>query len=252
MTVTMLWAVKGGSGTTVTAAALALKDPRDTLLVDLAGELPTALGLPEPSSDGITDWLATDTPAATLDLLAVDVNRTTRLLPRGHTNLDPHSQRWAEFATWAAARPAVVIDAGTTEPPPALLDNARGLLVTRPCYLALRRAVQTTWRPDAVILVTEPGRALKAPDVERALGVPVVAQISIDPAVARAVDAGLLAARVPTALRNAVGPLNSTSTPPRLDEAAQTATGDAAAHLVNAWRQHDPGTTPEPPPLDIA
>ena len=47
------------------------------------------------------------------------------------------------------------------------------------------------------MLVAEPGRALRVPDIERAIGVPVVATISHDPAVARAVDAGLLAARLP-------------------------------------------------------
>ena len=57
------------------------------------------------------------------------------------------------------------------------------------------------WRPDGVVLVAEPGRALRVPDIERTLGVPVVATISHDPAVARAVDAGLLAARLPRVLQ---------------------------------------------------
>jgi hypothetical protein len=37
-------------------------------------------------------------------------------------------------------------------------------------------------------------------DVESVVGAPVIAEISLDPAVARAVDAGLLAGRVPTLL----------------------------------------------------
>ena len=78
--------------------------------------------------------------------------------------------------------------------------SGAALLVTRACYLALRRAVATPWRPDGVVLVAEPGRALHGPDIERAVGVPVVATISHDPAVARAVDAGLLAARLPRML----------------------------------------------------
>jgi hypothetical protein len=52
-------------------------------------------------------------------------------------------------------------------------------------------------RPTGIVLVTEPGRALGARDVERAIGAPVVAEVPYDPAVARAVDAGLLATRLP-------------------------------------------------------
>ena len=45
------------------------------------------------------------------------------------------------------------------------------------------------------MLVSEPGRSLRAADVERSVGAPVVATVSLDVAVARAVDAGLLDAR---------------------------------------------------------
>jgi hypothetical protein len=48
--------------------------------------------------------------------------------------------------------------------------------------------------------VREPGRALTRRDVEEVLGVPVRAEVDVDPAVARAVDAGLLASRLPRAL----------------------------------------------------
>ena len=48
------------------------------------------------------------------------------------------------------------------------------------------------------ILVDEPGHALSVRDIEHALGVPVVAVVSFDPAIARAVDAGLLAEPAPT------------------------------------------------------
>ena len=54
------------------------------------------------------------------------------------------------------------------------------------------------------MLVAEPGRALGAADVARAVGVPVIATVSLDPAVARAVDAGLLAARLPRTLQREV------------------------------------------------
>ena len=76
----------------------------------------------------------------------------------------------------------------------------RSLLVLRPCYLALRRAVSFEVRPTGVVLVAEAGRAITAPDVEDALGVPVVAEVLVTDAIARAVDAGLLASRLPRSL----------------------------------------------------
>jgi hypothetical protein len=96
----------------------------------------------------------------------------------------------------------VYVDAGTGAPPPALLDgDVRSLLVTRACYISLQRAVSAGCRPDGVVLVTEPGRSLRAPDVASTTGAPVVASVSVDVAVARAVDAGLLASRVPRLLQ---------------------------------------------------
>ena len=51
-----------------------------------------------------------------------------------------------------------------------------------------------------MVLLTEPGRSLTRVDVEDCVGAPVVAEVSVDPAVARAVDAGLLASRLPRGL----------------------------------------------------
>jgi hypothetical protein len=51
-----------------------------------------------------------------------------------------------------------------------------------------------------VVLINEPGRALGRKDIESVLGIPVVADVLIDPNVARAVDAGLLAGRLPRTL----------------------------------------------------
>jgi hypothetical protein len=200
--VTVCWAAKGGSGTTVVAATLALASPTNALLIDLDGELPAVLGLPEPAGQGIADWLASDAPPDAVADLAVAVNRTTQLVPRGALSVDRASPRWSELGAWLADRPyAVVVDAASGDPPNPLGGVGRTLLVTRACYLALRRAVATPWRPDGVVLVAEPGRALRGPDIERAIGVPVVATVSHDPVIARAVDAGLLAARLPRLLQ---------------------------------------------------
>ncbi|HEY8545363.1 MAG TPA: hypothetical protein VIL36_09965 [Acidimicrobiales bacterium] len=82
---------------------------------------------------------------------------------------------------------------------------APSLLVTRPCFLALQRFHHVRPRPSGVVVVREPGRSLDRHDVERALGVPVVAEVEIDPAVARAVDAGLLdVSRLPRSLFQAL------------------------------------------------
>lgn len=204
----LCWSAKGGSGTTVVAASLALvlSHRRPTVLVDLAADAPAALGVAEPSGPGVADWLASpaaDAPA--LWRLAIPVAEGLQLLPRGHQPaLGP---RWAELAeVLHEFDGTVVVDAGTGVPPAALAEvAAHSLLVTRPCYLALRRAVGCGVQPTGVVLVAEPGRALSARDVERAVGAPVVSEVQYDPAVARAVDAGLLAARLPRTLAHQLG-----------------------------------------------
>jgi len=207
--VTLCWAAKGGSGTTVVATSMALASSRPSLLVDLDGEIPAVLGLTEPLRPGVGDWLATATEASHLDDLLVDIGPTRWLLPwRSGSGLlaVPGDDRWQQLAAWlndwADERCGeVVIDAGTGTPPPPLVDGVdRALLVTRPCYLSLRRAVREPTRPTGVVLVDEPGRALRRHEVEHALGAPVDAVVAVDPAIARAVDAGLLASRLPRSL----------------------------------------------------
>ena len=75
--------------------------------------------------------------------------------------------------------------------------EGQALLVVRGCYVGIRRAIRSAARPSGLVLIREPGRALGADDVSAALGAPVVARIELDPAIARAVDAGLLLARLP-------------------------------------------------------
>jgi hypothetical protein len=126
------------------------------------------------------------------------------LLPAGQRADDrTDSERWAALAALLEddAR-FIVVDAGTGTPPPALHRAAeRRWLVTRACYLALRAAVAQATRPNGIVLVDEPGRSLRRDDVEAALGAPVVAEVLLDPAVARAVDAGLLISRLPLTFR---------------------------------------------------
>jgi hypothetical protein len=212
------WSSKGGSGTTVVAAVLAAvlaAEAGSSLLVDLGGDLPAALGLPEPTA-GITSWAP---PALGpeerrdprhLTGLEVDAGAGVRLLPRGPGELG--RQAGPALAAVLAGRDRVVVDAGVvgcsgSGAGPAL-DLAAvataSLLVIRPCFLALRRAVGAPLRGSGVVLVDEPQRVLGPADIEAALGIPVVAVVPWDPAVARRVDAGLLGSAVPRALARAL------------------------------------------------
>lgn len=203
------WSVKGGSGTTVVAASLALlagrRCPDGALLVDLAGDGPAVLGMAEPTGPGVGDWL---------DQLTADpaVLRTLEREATAHVRLLPMGTRSSAGGALLAAALAqdgrtVIVDAGVLGPGPSIdliAGATTSLLVLRPCYLALRRASLAPVRPTGIVLVTEVGRALGRRDVEAVLGAPVVAEVLADPTVARAVDAGLLAGRLPRALERSL------------------------------------------------
>jgi MinD-like ATPase involved in chromosome partitioning or flagellar assembly len=203
---TICWSVKGGSGTTVVASALAVVTARaneGAVLIDLAGDVPATLGIQEPVGPGVSEWLntSTETPAEALTYLMTDAGDTLRVLHRGNDAI-AESARTSELATFLENQSQLtVIDAGVGVPPQALREHAlHSFLVIRPCYLALRRATAVAGYADGVILLNEAGRALTRRDVESVLQVPVMAEIPVDPAVARAVDAGLLASRLPTVM----------------------------------------------------
>lgn len=210
---TICWAVKGGSGTTVVSCALALMMARrhdSSWLVDLAGDVPSALGIAEPTGPGVHDWIAAaSAPPSAFEALGAAAADGLRVVPRGAAPAAADLARWEQLGHHLSTRPSpVVIDGGTGPVPAGLVAAAEHcLLVTRPCYLALRRAAALEVAPTGVIVVHEPGRALRAQDVAAAVRAPVVAEINLDPAVARAVDAGLLAARLPRTLAVALGEL---------------------------------------------
>jgi len=198
------WSAKGGSGTTVVAVALATVLARshpEVLLVDLAGDVPAVAGMPEPHGPGVADWLAAgdEVPVDALGRLEEPAPNGVRVLPRGTAPVG--DQRGEVLAALLAtdARP-VVVDCGSVPTGARLALTAAAttsLLVLRPCYLALRRAIEFPLRPSGVVLLDEVGRAIDAADVEAALGVPVRALLPVEPAIAKSVDAGTFGSRLP-------------------------------------------------------
>lgn len=196
------WSVKGGVGTSVVAASFALllarRVPSGAVLADLAGDAPAVLGMPEPDTPGLAAWLAAgdDVPADGLARLEVAAAPRLSLLPRGSGPLAPDRATVLASLLDRGPRPVVVDCARAERVAAAVVGGAqRSVLVIRPCYLALRRAMASPLRPSEVVVVREPGRSLSRHDIESALGAPVRAEIEADPAVARAVDSGLLMAR---------------------------------------------------------
>lgn len=222
MPVITCWAVKGGSGTTVVTAGLALALARPSIVVDLAGDQAAALGLAEPAGQGLAEWFTSTAPADAVVDLAVEVDDTTSLVPTGAAPIPHDADRWDELAAWMADDERLyVVDAGTTTAPPPALTAESGdadvtgrtdLLVTRPCYLSLRRAHAARRRPDGVVVVADTSHSLGRADVARSLASPVVAEVPLDPAIARAVDAGLVAFGLPG---NLAKPLRRVALPRR-------------------------------------
>lgn len=196
---TIFMSPKGGNCTTVTAAAHAVLTAAhgNTLLIDLCGDMPATLGLPEPGGPGVNDWLGEDRSAnaEALVLLGTPVTENLLLVHRG-SQFVAGEPRWADLAAACSSLGArVVIDAGTSFVHPELRRSFGTVaMVTRPCYLSLRRATMLE-RPTGVCVVREPDRALTTADVSNVLGVPVLAEIPFNAAISRAVDAGLLGSR---------------------------------------------------------
>jgi hypothetical protein len=207
------WSTKGGAGTTVVAASLGLLLARSAsagaAVVDLAGDVPAALGLPpiDRTTPGLAGWLAAapDVPPDALARLELPVAPGLGVVPRGHGGLPPSRADLLVRLLADDRRPVVAdcgrVDGAEADAAAAVAAGAdRSLLVLRPCYLGLRRALDAPLRPSGIVLVVEEGRAITADDVEDALGVPVVARVRVTHTVARAVDAGLLAAHLPRSL----------------------------------------------------
>lgn len=245
-----LWSLKHGAGTTVAAAALALhwaqNTEEGTLLVDLCGDLPYALGIPEPDKPGISDWLAAgdDLESDVLGRLEVNVATGLQMLTRGRRPYPEDAQFDSLARQLSADHRNVIIDCGcvwthqmnwtkrnrgkgangelndlsgsdtggfkhdTGAAAQFLIEAAdHSLLVSRSCFLALRRIARSPYQPSGIILMYEDGRALVASDIADLGSCPIVLQIEVDVAVGRALDAGLLITRLPQRLDKALAKL---------------------------------------------
>lgn len=197
---TLFMSPKGGNCTTVTASAFALVSAMrgtNTLLIDLCGDIPAAIGLAEQHGPGINDWLNENNigDPQQMVMLGTPVIPGLVVLHRG-ARFVAGEPRWEALAAAISSLPHdVIIDAGTTYVPEVLTQAVSNVsMVVKPCYLSLRRASRLA-RPNNVFVIKEENRALTVKDVGNVLGVPVAAEIPYEAAISRAVDAGLLTAR---------------------------------------------------------
>lgn len=213
------WSVKGGVGTSVVAAATAIRlasEDRETTLVDLTGDQPALLGMvagAAPSEPGIGDWVAAGDGVAAdaIGRLLEDVAPGLRLLRDGTqpalvdqtADGENRRSRLVLALEMLARIGPVVVDAGLDpfELRSDLAASHRPVCVLRSCYLALNRAQRTSGPYDWVVLVEEPGRALRVRDVAAAVGASSVKRVAWDPRVARSVDAGTIVSMLPPPLR---------------------------------------------------
>ena len=208
------WSVKGGVGVTTTASALALvgagRSTEPVLLVDLTGDVPACLGVEPPQGPGVAEWLAAgeDTPPDALGRLHHPVAHGVELLARGAGAFSP-DRAGVLAQVLATSGRTVVVDAGRTDRCAVArclaAEADRSLLVSRLCAVGIGRALHLPARPTGTIVLRERGRLLGSGDLERATGTVVVADLAVDPAVGRAVDAGLVNARLPRSVRGALG-----------------------------------------------
>jgi len=210
------WSVKGGAGVSVVAAALAHRLAEcegQSLLVDLGGDQPDIVGVAAHHRAGVADWLAAGdgVPVDGLVRSEVPLAQGVSLLARGEGPLHAGERAEVLLALLGRERRPVVVDCGVplghghdgAEQLAALVaaGASRSLLVLRPCLASLRRGLAAPVRPSGLVVVIEPGRVLDAGDAAEVLATPVVAEVPVDPAIARTVDAGLLLARPPKALQ---------------------------------------------------
>ena len=217
---TILSSPKGGTGTSVVAASLAIvsSSSSPTLLVDLAGDQAAILGLPQPPI-GLSDW-ANGMTYRDFDEIVSLCHDNLYLAPTGTFDFETlNANAWDKLLRALSLKHSegcnIIVDLGRADIPLALrkiVDTC--YLVTRPCYLALRRAVDLETAFSGVIVVNEPDRVLTSRDVESVLKLKCVAEIPYTSEISRRVDSGLLKSRLPMALQSVLSQLISLEVSP--------------------------------------
>ena len=216
------WSSKGGAGTTVVAASLALllarRDPASARCSSTwPATCPPRSAWPSPTARASpAGWRPAPTsPPTRSRRLEVPAGPGLALLPRGDGPARPTPAPRCSPRSWRPTPGPWSSTAAPTRPaPPWPWPRRRHPLGARhPGLLpgAAPGRSRAPLRPSEVVLVTEPGRALAPHDVEDCVGAPVVAEVAVDPAVARAVDAGLLATRLPRGPGPGAGPCRLTA-----------------------------------------
>lgn len=174
---------KHGQGCTTVACATAVLASREyhTLVVDWDSDCAAAFGV---------------SPAALADDLPTDIHSRLQLVSLGW---------YMENSDLLDLYDVIIHDYGTFEDHFVPSDfDFPFVIVTRLCYMALRRlaaGIHTDGNVDQIVIVKEMGRALSEKDVVRIFDHPVaVTELYDDAAVRRALDAGLLASRLPSSL----------------------------------------------------
>ena len=217
---TILSSPKGGTGTSVVAASLAIVSSTSspTLLVDLAGDQAAILGLPQPPT-GLSDW-ANGMTYREFDEIINLCHDNLYLAPTGTFDFETlNANAWDKLLRALSLKHSegcnIIVDLGRADIPIALrkiVDTC--YLVTRPCYLALRRAVDLETAFSGVIVVNEPDRVLTSRDVESVLKLKCVAEIPFTSEISRRVDSGLLKSRLPMVLQSVLSQLISLEVSP--------------------------------------
>jgi len=217
---TILSSPKGGTGTSVVAASLAIvsSSSSPTLLVDLAGDQAAILGLPQPPI-GLSDW-ANGMTYREFDEIISLCHDNLYLAPTGTFDFETlNANAWDKLLRALSLKHSeghnIIVDLGRADIPLALRKIVNTCyLVTRPCYLALRRAVDLETAFSGVIVVNEPDRVLTSRDVESVLKLKCVAEIPYTSEISRRVDSGLLKSRLPMALQSVLSQLISLEVSP--------------------------------------
>ena len=98
------------------ALTLAQRNTATVRIVDLAGDIPSALGIAEPSGEGVTNWLQQQQPSP-IQSLQIPVTARVSLVPRGDGPLMHHDLTTEHCNTLATeldtSNELTVVDAGS-------------------------------------------------------------------------------------------------------------------------------------------